>query len=340
MGGGGRASEWLRSDAMAAQLAETYIPAAASASLLPNNCTCSPAFLAFAHINQVVVVDLEGDAGSRCEAATGSPTIHSLRYLDIAGTWVLVVGVSNGSQFFSEDGRRVLGSVQSPHPSVDGSIVAHRGACVRATESGGHHVLLGTTTNCLHVVQVGAGGASFNFLGSSTPSSENVMSECQDLCCFGHGAIASVHAQGEIVLWNCLGDGTENAESYMAIQTVLMAGVPTAIVPVLEYLAVASGQGTLRLYTWDLTLFAEVDLHGRWINGLDVNPMLGLLATCGEDTIVNIVRVDANGEISLPYSQASVDKLLTGACFLKSMPESVSLCVTAYDSATVAVLKA
>jgi hypothetical protein len=182
-------------------------------------------------------------------------------------------------------------------------------------------------------------GGRFNLLGPSAPSSENLASECKDICCFGHGAVASVHAQGELVLWQWIGDTPPESLYYMAIQCVKFAGVPTAIAPIRELLAVAYGQGMVRFFQWDFTLHAEVDLHGRWINGMDVNPELGMLVTCGEDTIVNVVAVDPSGEISLPFSQGSVTKLLTGAAFLKSEPTTVALAVTAFDSYNVMLLR-
>ena len=39
------------------------------------------------------------------------------------GTWVLAVGVTLGTQFFSENGTRQLGMVQAPNSPVDGSPV-------------------------------------------------------------------------------------------------------------------------------------------------------------------------------------------------------------------------
>jgi hypothetical protein len=255
-----------------------------------------------------------------------------LNYVCLGDAWILVAGLKEGAHFYSEDGVRVLGTVQSPTPGLDGSPVSHNGCCARMTETGSWHILLGTSTNYLDIVNCASDGSQISFLSSSQPSSEGITSECQDLCCYGQGGVASVHAQGELILWM----GFPEAPYYTPIQTVHTVGVPTVMRPVSEYLAVAYGSGTVRFFSMQsLDLHAEADLHGRLINAMDSHPT-GLLVTAGEDTIVNIVQIDASGEISVRNSQCCANKLLTGACFLKT--EALSVAVTAYDAANVWVL--
>jgi hypothetical protein len=313
-------------------MAETVLPAAQSASLVTNNVTASPSYLAYAHQTQIVIVDVSGEMPSRADQTTPSQ-ITSLNYVALGDAWILVAGLKEGAHFYSEDGVRVLGTVQSPTPGLDGSPVSHNGACARLAEDGTWHVLLGTSTNYLDVIACSSDGSQIAFLSNSQPSSVGITSECMDICCYGQAGVASVHAQGELILW-C---GVPEAPYYTPIQTVHTVGVPTVIRPVSEFLAVAYGSGTVRFFSMQsLDLHAEADLHGRLINAMDSHPA-GLLVTAGEDTIVNVVQIDpSSGDISIRNSQCCAQKLLTGACFLKT--EALSVAVTAYDAANVWVL--
>merc|ERR1712118_26285 len=130
-----------------------------------------------------------------------------------------------------------------------------------------------------------------------------------------------------------MGERTRAGGAYLVARlprgaVVHTAGVPTVIRPVSEFLAVAYGSGTVRFFSMQsLDMHAEADLHGRLINAMDSHPS-GLLVTAGEDTVVNIVQIDASGEISLVKSQCCAQKLLTGACFL-TREGTLSVAVTA-----------
>jgi hypothetical protein len=193
------------------------------------------------------------------------------------------------------------------------------------------HILLGTSTNYLDIVEADMDNMRFNFLSSSSASSEGIMSECQGLVNFGPGAVASVHAQGELVLWQ----GFPEAPYYMALQAVRTVGVPTAIRAMERFLAVSYGNGMVRFFNQEnLELHAEADLHGRCINAMDYHAASGLLLTVGEDTVINILAIE-DGMIVIRNSQSACTKLPTGGCFLRN--DTPQVAVTAYDAAQVII---
>jgi len=243
----------------------------------------------------------------------------SIRYLDLPSGPVLCVSSLNGTQIFSEDASTLLFFAPLDSSAVDASKVKfHQGACHVPNQQ---HIVIGTSKGTLLAVFTSGG---FVALPESTSSAN---SEVQDVCYHAIGNfVVSVHSNGDLRTWQV----TEGTQGYVNQNVLAESGIaPVRCAPIGPRILVAYGPGTVCLFdAFTLELQVELTAHARWITAVSVREELGQIATVGEDTVLNVWKVEeADGEVSLLLSNIVADKLLTGVDFSKS-----GMLVSAYDS--------
>merc|ERR1719273_1508467 len=185
----------------------------------------------------------------------------------------------------------------------------HQGACLVPSFQ---HITIGTSKGALvHVSAVD------QFLGLPETASSGSTTEISDLCfCAAISSVVSVHANGDLRVWQVQASGGyENNKSITAT-----GEAPIRVVSLGVRLAVAFGPGTICLYdALSCELQAELTAHARWITALSSIEETGQLASVGEDTVINVWRVEpSSGQISVQHSSVVTDKLLTGVAFCGS----------------------
>lgn len=294
----------------------------ATVSLLHNNLTCSSSGWSACIHNSVnsgsgklLLSKLGGPIKDGPEVSQGM----SIRFIELSLGPVLVVCSTNGTQIYNEDASGLHFYVPISDQVTDGDTLKHhQGACLVPELQ---HIVIGTSKGSLALV---AASPSFMQLQESEPCS--AASGVADVCYSAlTNQVVSAHSNGELRVW------TVNATGPYANQTVLppMGQAPVRVSSMGARLLVAYGPGTLCLLD-GVTYEVQVELtaHARWVTAVDVHEDLGLVATVGEDTVLNVWQVDAsNGRIGLQHSSVVTDKLLTGAAMHGS-----EVLVTAYDS--------
>jgi len=250
--------------------------------------------------------------------------VTSVRYLELAHGCVLCVSSTNGTQIYNEDATTLLFFAPISDPTGSPGIQkCHQAACVVAPFQ---HIIIGTSEGSLILVQAAACD-KYVAMPDSAPAT-GAATEVTDICyCAAAQSVFSAHTNGEIRIWQPAQSGP-----YTNVATMAGSGQsPVAISSLGARLLVVYGPGTICLYdaiSPEHELQVEISAHARWINGCAVREDQGLVATVGEDTVLNVWQVDPNtGRVGVHHSSVVTDKLLTGCVFYGSMA-----CVTAYDS--------
>lgn len=298
-----------------------------SVSLLNNNLTCSAGcWLASAH-NSV-------NAGSgkillhslTSSSSRDGPEVNnakSLRHLDLAHGSVLCVSSAQGTQIYNEDATTMLFFQPISDASTDPDRVKfHSGACVVPPYQ---QIVIGTSNGTLLPVQV-AGENQYYALAESAPAS--VTTEVADVC-FSAAAniVVSAHDNGDLRVWTPQPSGPYINSAYLPPS----GSAPIRIEALGSQILVAYGPGTICFYdAISLVLQAELTAHARWINAVSIGA--GLIASVGEDTVLNVWSVEpSTSKISLMHSSVAADKLLTGVA-IHAAGGAAAVAVTAYDS--------
>lgn len=297
-----------------------------TASLVHNNLVCSPSgqWLACAHnsVNagsgKLMLHDLTSGTskdGPEVSKAT------SIRYLQLSHGPVLVVSSAIGTQIFNEDATTLLFFLPLNDAGVETeSLKEHKGACLVPHLN---HIIIGTSKGTLAAVHMPSADSCVA-KAESPPSVPTA--EVADVC-FSTQAqtVLSVHNNADLRVWTPNADGP-----YVNTAAFPSSGpAPVAVAALGSRFLVAYGPGTICFY--DATSCAwqvELTAHARWITAIAVNEDAGVVASVGEDTIINLWTVDAGtGTVGLQHSSIVTDKLLTGVVLRDGCAA-----VAAYDS--------
>lgn len=82
------------------------------------------------------------------------------------------------------------------------------------------------------------------------------------------------------------------------------------------------------------SMIVEICAHARSLTGLALHPSRDMLASVGEDTVLNVWTFSEKGEVDLKFSEAIEDALLTGVAF-----RGREIVATAYDRDAVLVFE-
>jgi len=310
-------------------------------SLLNNNLArSSNGWLASIH-NSVVQgggkLLLSGPVQGACEGP-GLRQATSVRYVDLAGLGcpALVVCSTAGTQVYEEDGQTQLFYAPVPDQGAENpaALSYHQGCCVVPALA---HMVIGTSKgSLLPVITPAARGGDWHQLPENSPSSP--ATGVADVC-FSEtaGAVFSAHASGELRVWTCA-PGGPGSGSYSNVKVAAAVGeAPTRIASLGPRIAVAYGPGTVVLHSVaDLSLEPQVEVtaHARWTTAVEVVEELGWIVTVGEDTVLNVWKVDAvTGQVDLQHTSVVAAKLLTGVAI--DLGPARSVLVSAYDAGEV-----
>lgn len=298
----------------------------ATVSLLHNNLSPSAnGWLATAH-NSVNVgsgkVMLHHMGSATVKDGPEVAQVTSVRFLDLACGTVLCVTNTNGTYIYTEDASNMLFHCALTDPSPANDVLKfHQGAC---SVLPAQHIVIGTNKGTVAAVQASAID-QFMSLPESAP--QTPATGVSDLCyaaCVNR--VVTAHTSGELRYWYTAQGGQYVNDVIIPVST---SQAPVHVSTLGPRLAVAFGPGTICLYdAATRELQAELTAHARWITAVSVREDLGLIASVGEDTALNVWQVDpATGQVSLRHSCVVSDKLLTGVAF-----HGAGVAVTAYDS--------
>jgi len=291
-------------------------------SLVHNNLTCSSTGTAASVHDSVSgggrILFNKGTSSTDGPAAT---QVTSIRYLELPSGPVLAVSSTNGTQIYNEDASAMLVFVPTSGPSNNpDTLNCHQGACFVPPAQ---HIAIGTSKGSLMLVNT-ATAPSFMALPESVPSADST--GVADVC-FNQlmNTVVSAHRNGELRIWALTASGPYENQAVVPVT----GQVPVRVASLGARLLVAYGPGTVCLFdaaTYGLQV--ELTAHARWLTAVDVREEVGLVATVGEDTVLNVWQVDpGTGQVHLQHSSVVTDKLLTGVAM-----HGAEALVAAYDS--------
>jgi len=306
----------------------------ATASLLHNNLVSSPSGSLCSVHNSVnagcgkLMMFGCPSAPNSCTQGPEANQVTSVRFLDLGSCVVLCVSSTNGTQIYNEDATQLFFFAPVTDTATEVDVLKHhRGACVVPELQ---HIVIGTSKGSLTLVNVSSG--SFVPAPESLPA--QLTTEVSDVC-FSAAAnmVVSAHSNGELRTWQLSATGPYlNGLSMPPSLPNSQAPVRIASLTPSAQIMVAYGPGTICLYdAFSLELQVELSAHARWINGVDVREDMGIFASVGEDTVLNVWQVEpTKRQVCLLKTTPVVDKLLTGVAFRGAAMAGVA--VTAYDS--------
>lgn len=225
----------------------------------------------------------------------------------------------------SEDGSQMIFFIALSVAVEEGRRPYHKGV---AYNPGANQICVGTSEGDINIVTTE--NDCLNLLGPS--KSVDNTSSVSDLCfSTATSQLVSVHDGGEIFYWT-----PDDTGKYQHIHSEMSqpGEVPTRCVTFATSLIVSFGHGVIRV--WDMLakdLRVEICAHARWISSMDGLPDKGIFASVGEDTVLNVWKVEeGTHEISLLHTSVVADKLLCGVAFTDPISERLPIACVAYDT--------
>lgn len=299
----------------------------ATPSLMYNNLSTNGDKVVYLHKERATLfneaaVDGKVDSESETVAIKGASTVTQAKWIRSGRTALLVVCSSQGIQVFDSTSKRLLFFDPLAERLGSDADKASYARGVTVNQSTGE-LLVGYSAG--HI-------AVYTVAGEAIKAKATLLKEhTSPITCLESSADnwASADNNGSITVWS-----GENAP----VAVFKGSGFPcTSIALRGDVVVAAYATGQVCMYRISKQALAvEVSAHARCINALAVHPSRPLVATVGEDTVLNVFSLPdfesaATSTVEVVFTTTVTDRLLTGVQFTQSGAKS-HIMVSAYDS--------
>jgi len=276
---------------------EQELPLKASPSLLYQNLSFGENKFFYVHKGEVHCIHTASKETTSLHIKDKT-LIHQVKICKLSWGTVIVLAAKSGAQFWDIKKEKVLFSVTT----TDDGIFHSRG--IAALDS---NVFLGLSSGAIAVFATTKEGARQS---SSLRQHRELITDISSGKVEAENVLVSADVAGEVIIWGA----DLNAKVHVS---KIPGDVCTCIAVSPQNVICGYGSGKIRVYSGAGNKLIEIAAHGKWINSVDYCPKSNLLASVGEDMLLQLWMLPSSSspKVSLVGSKAVKDCLLTGTCF-------------------------
>jgi WD40 repeat protein len=260
----------------------------------------------------------------------------SLKCLNLNNTYYIAVGLYGGFKLWSIDGIRLIFQIpnKNKNPNKPYAITAISEYNSTSTNLGYDSILCGDNNGQLFIVL----GSGTNWKAKPLYCNDDIA--CTALC----SSIISEHVcvgyeTGEVYILKM------KSENFIEISVKLdsLTNLPCLSMAILQtdktILAIGYLNGEVKLHdlsSGKFDLICSIGAHLRSINNLI--SYKNYLITCGDDSFVNVWKIDNNFNVVIAYNIELNDKMPVGMALLEKEGK-LDLLVSCYDCTSIAIIE-
>jgi WD40 repeat protein len=292
-------------------MGDQEFPLKASPSLLYQNLSFGESKFFYVHKGEVHCIHASSKETTSLHIKDKS-TIHQVKIVKLGWGVVVILAAKCGAQVWDIRKEKALFTVTAS----DEGIFLSRG--IAALEN---NVFLGLSSGAIAVFSTSKDGAKQS--SSLKHHREMITDICAGQLELGN-VLVSADVAGEVIIW---GSDLNPKVHFIKIQ----GDVCTCIAVTPQNIVCGYGSGKIRMYSPTGSKMVEIAAHGKWINSIDYCPKSNLLASVGEDMLLQfwLMPSSSSPKVSHVGNRVVKDCLLTGTCFTD---DGLSVGCCAYDT--------